>query len=57
MDLKKILLGLFAILWTVEVIAQQSYWISNGSYSIIAATWALIELSLPYLIFNAIKED
>ena len=57
MDLKKILLGIFAILWTIGVIAQQIYWISNGSYNIIAATWALIELSLPYLIFNAIKED
>ena len=57
MDLKKILLGIFAILWTIGVIAQQIYWISNGGYNIIAATWTLIELSLPYLLFNAIKED
>ena len=57
MDLKKILLSIFAILWTIGVMGQQIYWISNGGYNIIAAAWALIELSLPYLIFNAIKED
>lgn len=57
MDLKKIFLSIFAILWTIGVIAQQIYWISNSGYNIITATWALIELSLPYLIFNAIKED
>lgn len=57
MDLKKILFSIFAIIWTIGVIAQQTYWISIGSYSIVAFIWALIELGLLYIIFKMIEEN
>lgn len=56
MDLKKILLGIFAILWTIGVMAQQIYWVSIGSYNAATFIWTIIELSFPYLIFKALED-
>lgn len=56
MDLKKILLSIFALLWTIGVLAQQIYWIQTGGYSAIAFLWAIIELGVPYLIFKAMED-
>ena len=56
MNYKKILLNIFAIIWTVGVIAQQIYWVSIGSYNTTSFIWAIIELSFPYLIFKAVED-
>ena len=55
MNYKKILLSIFAIIWTVGVLVQQIYWIST-SYNIVSFIIAMIEMSLPYIIFK-IMED
>ena len=55
MNYKKILLSVFAIIWTVGVLVQQIYWIST-SYNIVSFIIAMIEMSLPYIIFK-IMED
>ena len=55
MNYKKILLSIFAIVWTVGVLVQQIYWISI-SYNIVSFIIAIIEMSLPYIIFK-IMED
>ena len=56
MDYKKLLFSVFASIWTVSVLAQQIYWISINSYNITAFIIAIIEISLPYIIFK-IMED
>ena len=56
MNYKKILLSIFAIIWTVGVIAQQIYWVSIGNYNTTSFIWAIIELSFPYLIFKAVED-
>lgn len=55
MNYKKILLSIFAIIWTVGVLVQQIYWISIG-YNVASFIIAIIEMSLPYIIFK-IMED
>ena len=56
MDYKKLLFSVFASIWTVGVLAQQIYWISTNSYNIAAFIIAIIEISLPYIVFK-IMED
>ena len=56
MNYKKILLSIFAVIWTVGVIAQQIYWVSIGSYNASAFIWTIMELSFPYLIFKAVED-
>ena len=56
MDLKKILLSIFTLLWTIGVIAQQIYWISTNSYNIAAFIIAIIEISLPYIVFKMMED-
>ena len=56
MDYKKLLFSVFASIWTVGVLAQQIYWIYTNSYNIAAFIIAIIEISLPYIVFK-IMED
>lgn len=56
MDYKKLLFSVFASIWIVGVLAQQIYWISINSYNITAFIIAVIEISLPYIVFK-IMED
>ena len=56
MDYKKLLFSVFASIWTVGVLAQQIYWLSTNSYNITAFIIAIIEMSLPYIVFK-IMED
>ena len=56
MDYKKLLFSVFAIIWTVGVLAQQIYWISTNSYNIAAFIIAIMEISLPYIIFKMMKD-
>ena len=56
MDYKKLLFSIFASIWTVGVLAQQIYWISTNSYNIAAFIIAIIEISLPYIVFKMMKD-
>ena len=56
MDYKKLLFSVFAIIWTVGVLAQQIYWISTNSYNIAAFIIAIMEISLPYIIFKMMED-
>ena len=56
MDYKKLLFSVFAIIWTVGVLAQQIYWISINSYNITAFIIAIVEISLPYIIFKMMED-
>ena len=56
MDYNKILFSIFASIWTVGVLAQQIYWISTNSYNIAAFIIAIIEMSLPYIIFKMMED-
>ena len=56
MDYKKLLFSIFASIWTVGVLAQQIYWISTNSYNIAAFIIAIIEISLPYIVFKMIED-
>ena len=56
MDYKKLLFGVFASIWTVGVLAQQIYWISTNSYNIAAFIVAIIEISLPYIVFKMMED-
>ena len=56
MNYKKILLIIFAIIWTIGVMAQQIYWVSMGSYNTATFIWTIMELSFPYLIFKALED-
>ena len=56
MDYNKILFSIFASIWTVGVLAQQIYWISTNSYNIAAFIIAIIEISLPYIVFKMMED-
>ena len=56
MDYKKLLFSVFASIWTVGVLAQQIYWISTNSYNIAAFIVAIIEISLPYIVFKMMED-
>lgn len=56
MDYKKLLFSVFASIWTVGVLVQQIYWISTNSYNIAAFIIAIIEMSLPYIIFKMMED-
>ena len=56
MDYKKLLFSIFASIWTVGVLAQQIYWISTKSYNIAAFIIAIIEISLPYIVFKMMED-
>ena len=56
MDCKKLLFSVFASIWTVGVLAQQIYWISTNSYNIAAFIIAIIEISLPYIVFKMMED-
>ena len=57
MDYKSLLFSVFASIWTVGVLAQQIYWISTNSYNIAAFIIAIIEISLPYLVFTMMEDN
>ena len=56
MDYKSLLFSVFASIWTVGVLAQQIYWISTNSYNIAAFIVAIIEISLPYIVFKMMED-
>ena len=56
MDYKKLLFSVFASIWIVGVLAQQIYWISINSYNITAFIIAIVEISLPYIIFKMMED-
>ena len=56
MDYQKLLFSVFASIWTVGVLAQQIYWISTNSYNIAAFIIAIIEISLPYIVFKMMED-
>ena len=56
MDYKKLLFSVFASIWIVGILAQQIYWISINSYNITAFIIAIIEISLPYIIFKMMED-
>ena len=56
MDYKKLLFSVFASIWTVGVLVQQIYWISINSYNIAAFIIAIIEMSLPYIVFKMMED-
>ena len=56
MDYKKLLFSVFASIWTVGVLVQQIYWISTNSYNIAAFIIAIIEISLPYIVFKMMED-
>ena len=56
MDYKSLLFSVFASIWTVGVLAQQIYWISTNSYNIAAFIIAIIEISLPYIVFKMMED-
>ena len=56
MDYKKLLFSVFASIWTVGVLVQQISWISTNSYNIAAFIIAIIEISLPYIVFKMMED-
>ena len=56
MDYKKLLFSVVASIWTVGVLTQQIYWISTNSYNITAFIIAIIEISLPYIVFKMMED-
>lgn len=56
MDYKKLLFSVFASIWTVGVLVQQIYWIFINSYNITTFIIAIIEMSLPYIIFKMMED-
>lgn len=56
MNYKKVLFGIFAIIWTIGVLAQQIHWIHTGGYNTVAFIWAIIELCVLYLIFKVMED-
>ena len=56
MDYKKLLFSVFASIWTVGVLVQQIHWIFINSYNITTFIIAIIEMSLPYIIFKMMED-
>ena len=56
MDYKKLLFSVFTSIWAVGILAQQIYWISTNSYNIAAFIIAIIEISLPYIVFKMMED-
>ena len=56
MNYKELLFSVFASIWTVGVLVQQIYWISTKSYNIAAFIIAIIEISLPYIVFKMMED-
>lgn len=56
MDYKKLLFSVFASIWIVGVLVQQIYWIFINSYNITTFIIAIIEMSLPYIIFKMMED-
>ena len=56
MDYKKLLFSIFASIWTVGVLVQQIYCISINNYNITAFIIAIIEISLPYIVFIMMED-
>ena len=56
MDYKELLFSVLASIWTVGVLAQQIYWISTNSYNIAAFIIAIVEISLPYIVFKMMED-
>ena len=56
MNYKELLSGASARIWTVGVLAQQIYWISINSYNITAFIIAIMEISLPYIVFKMMED-
>lgn len=57
MNYKKVLFGIFAVIWIAGVLIQQIYWISTGIYNIVTFIWAIVELGIIYLVVKAMEED
>ena len=56
MDYKKLLFSVFASIWIVGVLIQQIHWIFINSYNITTFIIAIIEMSLPYIIFKMMED-
>ena len=56
MDYKKLLFSVFASIWIVGVLVQQIYLIFINSYNITTFIIAIIEMSLPYIIFKMMED-
>lgn len=56
MDYKKLLFSVFASIWIVGVLVQQIHWIFINSYNITTFIIAIIEMSLPYIIFKMMED-
>lgn len=56
MDYKKLLFSIFASIWIVGVLVQQIHWIFINSYNITTFIIAIIEMSLPYIIFKMMED-
>ena len=56
MDYKKLLFSDFASIWIVGVLIQQIHWIFINSYNITTFIIAIIEMSLPYIIFKMMED-
>lgn len=56
MNPKKLFFFLCSILWTAGILLQQICWMRNG-YNIFSFVIALIELSMPYLVYNVLNNE
>ena len=56
MDYKKLLFSVFASIWIVGILVQQIHWIFINSYNITTFIIAIIEMSLPYIIFKMMED-
>ena len=57
MNYKKVLFGIFVVIWIAGVLIQHIYWISTGIYNIVTFIWAIVELGIIYLVVKSIEED
>lgn len=57
MNYKKVLFGIFAVIWIAGVLIQQIYWISTEIYNIVTFIWTIVELGIIYLVVKAVEED
>ena len=56
MNPEKLFFFLCSILWTAGILLQQICWMRNG-YNIFSFVIALIELSMPYLVYNVLNNE
>lgn len=54
---KKLLFCTISVIWELLVLVQQICWIMDENYSFTAFIWGVIEVLIPYFIYQVIKED